>query len=54
MWDKRVLAQVDNMVGTYSVWFWWQGVVDGFKWAYSRVYGPNESIERGYTWDELI
>ena len=27
---------------------------DGFIWAYSGVYGPNDNILRGQLWDELI
>ena len=46
-WDKRVLDKVEVMVGTFSVSVKWQGVGDGFIWACSGVYGPNENIERG-------
>ena len=42
------------MVGTFSVLVKWLGVGDGFIWACSGVYGPNENIERGYMWDELV
>ena len=29
-------------------------MVDGFIWACSRVYDPNENNERGHMWDEFI
>ena len=48
MWDKRVLEKVEVMVGTFSVSVKWQGVGDGFIWACSGVYGPNENVERGH------
>uniref|UniRef100_A0A7N2LHZ6 Uncharacterized protein n=1 Tax=Quercus lobata TaxID=97700 RepID=A0A7N2LHZ6_QUELO len=35
------------MVATFSMSIWWQGVMDGFVWACSRVYGPNDECERG-------
>ena len=47
MWDRRVLEKVEVMVGTFSVSVKWQGVGNGFIWACSGVYGPNENIERG-------
>ena len=30
------------------------GVVDGFEWACSGVYGLNADSLRGFLWDELI
>ena len=54
MWDKRVLEKMEAIVGTFLVSVKWQRVVDGFIWACSRVYGPNENNERGHMWDELI
>ena len=52
MLDKRVLEKVEVMVGIFSVSVKWQGVGDGFIWACSWVYGPNENVERGHMWDE--
>ena len=42
------------MVGTFSISVNWQGVGDSFIWLCSGVYGPNENIERGHMWDELV
>ena len=54
MWDKRVLEKMGAMVGTFLVLVKWQGVVAGFIWACSVVYGPNDNNERGHMWDELV
>ena len=27
---------------------------DGFIWACTEVYGPNDNNIRGYLWDELV
>ena len=54
MWDKRALEKMEAMVGTFLVSVKWQGVVDGFIWACSRVYGPNDNNERRHMWDELV
>ena len=54
MWDKRVLDKVEVMVGAFSISVKWQGVEDGFIWACSRVYGPNENKEKGHMWDKLV
>ena len=54
MWNKRVLDKVEVMVGIFLVLVKWQKVEDGFLWACSGVYGPNENNERGHMWDELV
>ena len=54
MWDKRALEKMEAMVGTFLVLVKWQGVVDGFIWACSGVYGPNDNNERRHMWDELV
>ena len=48
MWDKKDLDKLEVMVGTFSVSVKWQGVGDGFIWACSGVYDPNENVERGH------
>ena len=53
-WDKRVLDKVEVMVGTFLVSVKWHWVGDGFIWACSSVYGPNENDERGHMWDGLV
>ena len=54
IWDKRALEKMEAMVGTFLVSVKWQGVVDGFIWACSGVYGPNDNNERRHMWDELV
>ena len=54
MWDRRVLEKLEVLVGTFSVSVQWKGVVHGFIWACSRVYGPNNNNLRGDLWDELV
>ena len=54
MWDKMVLVKMEVLVGTFSMSVKWQGVGDGFIWACSGVYGPNENDERGHMWDEWV
>ena len=54
MWDRRVLEKLEVMVGQFSVSVRWQGLGDGYIWACSRVYGPNDNNLRGQLWDELI
>ena len=54
MWDRRVLEKLEVMMGFFSVSVRWQGVGDGFIWACSGVYGPNDNNLRGQMWDELI
>ena len=54
MWDRRVLERLEIMMGSFSVSIRWQGVGDGFIWACSRVYGPNDNMARVQMWDELV
>ena len=54
MWDKMVLVKMEVLVGTFSMSVKWQGVGDGFIWACSGVYGPNENDERGHIWDKWV
>ena len=54
MWNKRALEKMEAMFGTFSISVKWQGVVDGFIWACSGFYGPNDNNERGHMWDELV
>ena len=54
MWDRRALEKLEVMVGYFFVLVRWQGVGDGFIWACSGVYGPNDNNLRGQMWDELI
>ena len=54
MWDRRVLEKLEVLVGSFSVSVQWKSVEDGFIWACSRVYGPNNNNLRGDLWDELV
>ena len=54
MWDRRALEKLEVIVGQFSVSVQWQGMGDGFIWACSGVYGPNDNNLRGQMWDELI
>ena len=54
MWDRRVLEKFEVLVGSFSVSIQWKGVEDGFVWACSGVYGPNDNNVRGYMWDEFV
>ena len=39
-WDTRVYKNIDCMVGCFFVSVLLQGVVDGFAWICTGVYGP--------------
>ena len=54
MWDRRVLEKSEVLVGSFSVSIQWKGVEDGFVWACSGVYGPNDNNVRGYMWEEFV
>ena len=54
MWDRRVLEKVEVLVGSFSVSVQWKCVEDGFTWACSGVYGPNDNNLRSDLWDELV
>ena len=53
IWDKRVFEKMDVMVGQFSVNVLLRGVVDGFVWACTGVYGPNDDGQRAALWEEL-
>ena len=44
VWDKRVLENLEVLVGSFSVSVQWKGVEDCFIWACSGVYGPMITI----------
>lgn len=54
MWDRRVLENLEVLVGSFLVSVQWKDVEDGFIWACSGVYGPNDNNLRGDLWDELV
>ena len=47
-----VALDADQTAG--GVLMMWEGLGDGFIWACSGFYGPNDNILRGQMWDELI
>ena len=53
MWDKRMVEKVDVVISKFSVSCLWKGLVDGFDWACSGIYGPHNDIERLELWNEL-
>jgi hypothetical protein len=53
MWDKRVVSRLEMEVGDYVVACMFKNVVDGFEWAFARVYGPNDNSDRRWLWDEM-
>ena len=45
MWDKRVVERVDSVVESFSISVVLKGVLDGFEWICSGVYGlTDESL----------
>ncbi len=53
MWDTRVVERVDSVVGISSVTCSLKGLVDGFDWVCSGVYGPHSADGRRGLWEEL-
>ena len=53
MWDTRVVERVDSVVGISSVTYSLKGLVDGFDWVCSGVYGPHSEDGRRGLWEEL-
>ncbi|XP_030939916.1 uncharacterized protein LOC115964808 [Quercus lobata] len=53
MWDKRVVERVDSVVGSFSISIVLKGVLDGFEWICSGVYGPTDGSLRDAMWAEL-
>ncbi|KAK4551239.1 hypothetical protein RGQ29_032449 [Quercus rubra] len=53
MWDKRVVERVDSVVESFSISVVLKGVLDGFEWICSEVYGPTDGSLRYAMWAEL-
>lgn len=53
VWDKRVVEKMDDCVGDFVVAFLFKTVVDGYRWAFAGVYGPNIDHTHNFLWDEL-
>ena len=52
-WDTRVYKKMDVLVGCFSISILFKGVVDGFDWICTGVYGPNVDGLRDALWIEL-
>jgi exonuclease III len=53
MWDSRVVEKVDKAVGRFSISYRFKGVLSGFEWGFTGVYGPHRDVERRLMWEEL-
>ena len=53
IWDKRYMQRVDEALGNFSVSCKFRMVSTGVEWAFSGVYGPHNSADRGLLWEEL-
>lgn len=51
MFDKRVVARLEECVGDFTVACSFENVEGGFHWAFLGVYGPNIASERRSMWD---
>ena len=40
-WDKMVVEKVEVFSRKFMVSYQWCNIVDGFKWAFGGVNGPN-------------
>jgi hypothetical protein len=54
MWDKRVVSKLDMEVGECVAACTYKNIMDGFEWAFARVYGPNGDFDRCLLGDELV
>ena len=52
-WDNRVLELMGLEVGLFSISCRFKNVEDGFRWTFSRVYGPTLKRYREAFWEEL-
>ena len=53
IWDKRVVEKIDVSIGQFSVSVLLRGVLDGFEWVCTGLYGPNVDHHRAALWEEL-
>ena len=54
LWDSRVVENLEEAVGHYSVSCKFKNVGDNFEWAFTSVYGPNVDREHRLLWEELL
>jgi hypothetical protein len=48
MWDRQVVENIEDCVGSISVACSFRSVIDNVKWAFAGVYCPNDYVERRY------
>ena len=53
IWDKQVVEKMDVLVGQFLVSVLFKGVLDGFVWVCTGIYGPNVDLHRADLWEEL-
>ena len=53
MWDKWVVEKIDVFVAQFSISVLLRGVMDGFEWVCTGLYGPNADHHRATLWEEL-
>jgi hypothetical protein len=54
MWDRRVVENLVECVGNFTVACSFRNVKINFKWAFPGFYRPNIDYERRLLWDELV
>ena len=53
MWDRRVVEEVEEVVGHFSVSCRFKNVGDQFEWAFIGAYGPYLNRKCQKMWEEL-
>ena len=52
-WDTRKMEMVESEIGHFSVTCMFKNVEDGFRWAFTGVYGPVKRNKREMFWEEM-
>ena len=52
-WDTRKMELVESEIGHFSVTCMFKNVEDGFRWAFTGVYGPVKRNKREMFWEEM-
>lgn len=53
IWNPNVVSIQSDILGVYSINMHFVTVNDNFHWLFSAVYGPCDTMERKYLWEEL-
>jgi len=53
LWDSRMVSQLDEVRGNFSLSCLFKSLQDDFEWVLSGVYGPNDDAFRPSFWEEL-